>query len=201
MSQARHLGDDEVDRPPVAVRDRSRLLLEINAAMIAHADLPELFRAVSACLRREVTHDFASMCLYDPEKNELRMHELDFPTNPGLLSIAEAIPLDGTVNGLVFRTRKAVLRNRLDLAEFPSEATKQILAQGLKSCCLVPLASHGRTLGTLAVASRRESAFSNEDADILAQIGSQVALAVESALSFEEVRAAQEQLKTSRDRS
>src|SRR5687768_9856239 len=195
MSQSRHLGDDEVDRPPVAVRDRSRLLLEINAAMIAHADLPELLRAVSACLRREITHDFAAVCLYEQQKDQLRMHALDFPSNPELLTIAEITPLDGTVNGLAFRTRQTVLRNRLDFAEFPSNATKQILAQGLKSCCLVPLASHGRTLGTLAVASRQAAAFTNEDAEILAQIASQVALAVESALSFEEVRVAQERLK------
>ena len=200
MSQARHLGDDEVDRPPVAVRDRSRLLLEINAAMISHADLPELLRAVSACLRREITHDFAAMCLYDNENNVLRMHALDFPANPDLVRTSEAVPLDGTVSGLTFRTRQTVLRDHLDFAEFPSEATKQILEQGLKSCCLVPLASHGRTLGTLAVASRQEAAFTNEDAEILAQIASQVALAVESALSFEEVRVAQERLKKNRDR-
>jgi formate hydrogenlyase transcriptional activator len=201
MGQTRHSQDTAIEGTNVTGRDRSRLLLEINAAMISHAELPELLRAVSACLRREVTHDFASMCLYDQESNVLRMHALDFPADPDLLQIAAPIPLDGTVNGLTFRTRKMVLRNRLDFAEFPSEATKQILDRGLKSCCLVPLASHGRTLGTLAVASTRESAFTIEDAEILGQIASQVALAVESALSFEEVRLAQERLKRSRDRS
>ena len=200
MSQARHNENADVESPSVRVRDRSRLLLEINAAMISHAELPELLRAVSACLRREITHDFAAMCLYDGVNNVLRMHALDFPGHLNQVRISEPIALDGTVNGLTFRTRQTVLRNHLDLAEFPSETTSQILEQGLKSCCLVPLASHGRTLGTLAVASRQESAFTNEDAEILAQIASQVALAVESAVSFEEVRVAQERLKKNRDR-
>jgi formate hydrogenlyase transcriptional activator len=201
MSQTRQFSDAEDREAPVAVpRDRSRLLLEINAAMISHADLPELLRAVSACLRREITHDFAALCLYDQENNVLRMHALAFPANPDLVRTAEPVPLDGTINGLAFRTRTTVLRASLDLAEFPSEATKQVLAQGVKSCCLVPLASHGRTLGTLAVASRQESAFTNDDAEILGQIASQVALAVESALSFQEVRIAQERLKKNRDR-
>jgi formate hydrogenlyase transcriptional activator len=129
------------------------------------------------------------------------MHALDFANDPDLVKTAAPVPLDGTANGLAFRTRKIVLRDHLDFAEFPSEATKQILAQGLKSCCLVPLASHGRTLGTLAVASTHEAAFTEEDAEILSQIASQVALAVESALSFDQVRLAQQRLKKSRDRS
>jgi formate hydrogenlyase transcriptional activator len=190
-----------MSQPAVSTRDRSRLLLEINAAMISHADLPELLRAISACLRRELTHDFAALCLYDAEKNSLRMHALEFASNPELIKVAAPIPLDGTANGLTFRTRRTVLRNRLEYDEFPSEATRQVLAQGVKSCCLVPLTSHGRTLGTLAVASMREAAFTEDDAEILVQIGNQVALAVESALSFEEVRIAQERLKKSRDRS
>src|SRR4030095_15409312 len=176
-------------------------LSEINAAIISHADIPELLGAVSACLRREIRHDFASVCLYDPAANQLKMHALDFASNPDFIKQAAPIPMDGTINGLVFRTRKVVLRHRLDLAEFPSDATRQVIALGLKSACLAPLASHGRTLGTLAVASQTESAFTNEDAETLTQIANQVALAVESALSYAEVRAAQEALRKSRDRS
>jgi len=44
MSHVRHSQD--VPREGIAVggRDRSRLLLEINAAMISHAELPELLK-------------------------------------------------------------------------------------------------------------------------------------------------------------
>ena len=54
----------------------------------------------------------------------MRMHALDLPRNPELINVAAPIPLDGTVNGLTFRTRKTVLRDRLEFAEFPSEATQ-----------------------------------------------------------------------------
>jgi formate hydrogenlyase transcriptional activator len=183
-------------------RDTSRLLLEINAAIISHADLPELLTAVSACLRREIRHDFAAVCLYDAPSNQLRMHALDFPGHESLMDGAAAtIPLDGTASGLAFRTRRIVLRDRLDPVEFPSESTKQVMSRGLVSCCLVPLNSHGRTLGILAVASTREAAFTSRDAETLTQIANQVAIAVESALSLKEVHVAQEQLRRSRDRS
>src|SRR5262245_41505521 len=46
MSKTRH-SHDGVEDEAVTGRDRSRLLLEINAAMISHAELPELLRAVS----------------------------------------------------------------------------------------------------------------------------------------------------------
>lgn len=181
-------------------RDRSRLLLEINAAIIAHADLPELLRAISACLHREITHDFASLCLFDPTINQLRMHALGLSSSPGFIKVLTPVPLDQSVNGLAFRTRRTVNRNRLDYDEFPSAPTKQALDQGVRSCCIVPLLSHGRTLGTLGVGSLCESAFTEDDAEVLSTIGSQVALAVESILTFEEVRVAQDQLKRSRDR-
>jgi len=201
MDQASHSQGTQSVRQPAASPDRSRLLLEINAAIIAHASLNELLGAVSACLRREIKHDFASVCLYDPDLNELRMHALDFAANPDLIKSARPIPMDGTINGLVFRTRSVVRRDRIDPDEFPADSTKQVLALGLRSCCLVPLSSHGRTLGTLSVASTREAAFTSQDAETLTQIGNQVALAVETAVSYEKVRVVQEALRRSRDRS
>jgi formate hydrogenlyase transcriptional activator len=192
--------DEKAGTAPATTRDRSNLLLEINAAIISHAELPELLRAVSACLRREITHDFAAMCLYDPRANILRMHAMDFAAGNDFVIAGEPVPLDGTANGLVFRTRRPILRDRVDTGEFPSEITKQILTHGLKACCLVPMASHGRTLGTLSVGSKREGAFTERDLETLIQIAGQVAIAVESALSYQEVRIAQEQLKKSRDK-
>src|SRR5688572_28347433 len=67
MDQASQSQETQSARPPAAAPDRSRLLLEINAAIIAHASLNELLGAVSACLRREIKHDFASVCLFDPD--------------------------------------------------------------------------------------------------------------------------------------
>jgi formate hydrogenlyase transcriptional activator len=46
-------------------RDRMRLLLEVNNAVVSHLDLDELFTAVSACLRRVIQHDGSSLLLCD----------------------------------------------------------------------------------------------------------------------------------------
>jgi len=53
--------------------------------------------------------------------------------------------------------------------------------------CAVPLISHGKVLGTLSVVSMQENAFSQDDAELLTQIGAQVAIAVENALAFKQI--------------
>ena len=46
-------------------RDRLRLLLDVNNAVISHLDLRDLLRAVSACLGQLVPHEMSSLALYD----------------------------------------------------------------------------------------------------------------------------------------
>jgi formate hydrogenlyase transcriptional activator len=64
----------------------------------------------------------------------------------------------------------------------------------------VPLISHDRALGTLDVLSFREDAFSEEDAELLGQIGQQIAIAVENALNFERARVAEQQANRQSER-
>jgi formate hydrogenlyase transcriptional activator len=183
-----------------AKRDRSQLLLEINAAIVSHASLTDLLRAVSACLKREVTHDFAALVLYHEETYELRAHALEFSGCE--VPNVEGVPvsMEGSVAGLAFTSRKPVLRHRLDPEEFHAEVQNQIIACGITSACAVPLIFHGRILGSLSVASFREGAFTEEDAEMLLQIGSQFALAVENSRNFDMLRSARSQVVKSRDR-
>ena len=47
-------------------RDRLRLLLEVNNAVVSHLDLDDVFNAVSGCLRRVIPHDGSSLLLTTP---------------------------------------------------------------------------------------------------------------------------------------
>jgi formate hydrogenlyase transcriptional activator len=66
-------------------RDRLRLLLEVNNAVVATLNLRQLLNNVSASLRRLVKHEYASLSLYDPETQRLQIHALDFPVSKGLI--------------------------------------------------------------------------------------------------------------------
>ncbi len=58
---------------------------------------------------------------------------------------------------------------------------------GMQSGVWVPLVHRERTLGTLAVASRLENAFSQHDAEMLGQVAGQVAMAVNNAMAFKQI--------------
>jgi formate hydrogenlyase transcriptional activator len=185
-------------RPPT---DRARVLLEINNAVVSQLDLAQVLKAVSICLKREIKHDFAALALYNPEGHELRLHTLDFPEDPTFLRQGQLIPLVGTPASLAFSSRKTVLRHRPDLNEFSADIMKQAYARGIRSGCAVPLICRDKIVGSMALASLRESAFSEDDAELLTQIGAQVAIAVDNAQNFEKTRLAQSQAARERDRS
>lgn len=182
-------------------RDRLCLLLEVNNAVVSHLDLRDLLRAISAFLRQLVPHEMSSVALYDPEINQFRVGALDFPEHQDFIPESELVPIEGTPAGLAFTTRRPVIRNRLDLEEFPTEVMRRVAAQGVRSGCSVPLISHDRVLGVLSLGSIRESAFDEDDVELLGQIGKQIAIAVENALNFGNAFDAQEQLRAWLSRS
>src|SRR5262245_9398530 len=182
-------------------RDHSQLLLEINNAVASRRDLRELLRAISPCLRKVIYHDFAGLVLYDAESQQLRAHALDFPKDKDILEEGVVFPLEGTPSGLAFTSRQTVIVRNLDLERFASTPLVKILrAEGVKSGCSVPLIAHGEAVGVLSVMSVREEAFSESDAELLTQIGGQIALAVENALSFDRARQAERRAARERDR-
>ena len=66
-------------------RDRVRLLLEVNNAVVSHLSLDDLFAAVSACLRRVIQHDDSGLILYDEVTRRYRVHLLHFAKNESLI--------------------------------------------------------------------------------------------------------------------
>ena len=175
-------------------RDRLRLVLEINNAVVSHLELPKLLKAISGYLGRVIPHDLAWFCLYDPATHQLQTHALDFPNHQDFAEAGDPIPLEGTPEGLAFTTQQPVLIRNLNLTEFPAEIIKRGAAAGLKSGCAVPLISHGRALGTLSVVSTRAEAFSEDDAKLLSWIGAQVALAAANSMAYQEISSLRDKL-------
>jgi formate hydrogenlyase transcriptional activator len=171
------------------------MLLEVNNAVVAHLDLGNLLRAVSALLGKLVPHDLSNIALHDPQGNGFRVMALDFPEHQDFVQESELIPIEDNPVGLSFTTRQPVLHRRIDLEKFPGEIMRRIVASGIKSGCSVPLISHQKTLGVLSLGSLRESAFDEDDVELLGHIGKQVAIAVENALAYREISALKARLQ------
>ena len=165
--------------------ERTRLQIEVSNAVVSKLSLKDLLIAVSDLLKRFINHDFASVVLYNEERQELRVHALDKAPPAGLLGEGTILPMEGTPPGLAIKTRKSVRRDHIDLKEFHSPMMQQGYAAGLRCGCSVPLISHGRILGTINVGCMREAAVSEQDQELLEEISNQVAIAVENALNFE----------------
>src|SRR5262249_9515402 len=155
-------------------RERSALLLELNNTLVSNLNLRELLSAISACLGRVMPHDAAGLALHDPLINKLRVTALEFPTDEEVFVEGEIIELEGTPAGRAFTTRQPVMSG---LEHSADPVGKRV---GLKSGVTVPLISHDRALGILGVASLHENAFTDDDIELLSQVGKQVAIAVEN---------------------
>ncbi len=174
-------------------RDRTLLLLDVTNTLVRNLELNELFKAISASLRRIMRHDYAALTLPDGA-DTLRLYAVDFPEGSGLVHPDLPFPRNGSLAGRAFSTGKPLLVSRHEVTEYPAEVAKMLFAEGLKSICCLPLLNRERTVGVLTVASRREGAFSIDDMDLLRQVANQVAIAVDNALAFREIAELKEKL-------
>jgi formate hydrogenlyase transcriptional activator len=175
-------------------RDRLRLLLEVNNAVVSRLDLRDVFAATTASLRRVIPHALASLYLYDSDNEVVSRHALESPSGKGLLQEGFVGPIDSTPAGPAIRTGKPALFDEDDLKRLNSEVGQLLLAEGVKSGCCVPLKSHNRLLGTLNIASLHSGAFSQDDVDLLSQVANQIAIAVENALAYRQIEELKDKL-------
>jgi formate hydrogenlyase transcriptional activator len=168
-------------------RDRLRVMLEVNNAVVSKLDLDELLTAISASLRRVIHHEYTSLALFEPETNNMRMLTLDFPQGKGLIREEMRVSLEGSITGKAFRSRQPIVVDRAAMEEFDSATSRLLRDEGVRSVVCTPLLTHDRVLGTLSLASLRDGAFQQADVDLLVQVAGQVAIAAENALAFEEI--------------
>src|ERR1044071_832844 len=175
-------------------RDRLRLLLDVNNAVVSNLSLKDLLYTVSGWLRKLIAYDLASMVIKDEATGLLKVHALDAPAPGGVLAEGAMLPLEGTPPGIAIATRQTVLRDRINFEEFYSPIIREAYNAGLRCGVSVPLICHDQVLGTINVGSMREAAFTQKDADLLEQIAGQVAIAVQNAINFERAERALREL-------
>lgn len=111
-------------------KNRFRMLLDVSDALSAVLELKDVLTITSSILRRNISHKYAGIGLYDPELNRFRILALDDP-NKTFQEEGQFFPAEDTPDELAIKTRKPVLRQRLDLAEFPSPFVKLAYEAGL----------------------------------------------------------------------
>jgi formate hydrogenlyase transcriptional activator len=179
---------------PLQDREQLQLLLEVNNALVPELELHSLLHAISTAIGRVVRHDYSSLCLYDEVRDEFRMHALVLPGGKGLLHEQLVFRPEGSPAGEAFTTRKPLVVDNLDQKQFPNNVTGWLLAEGIKSACWVPLLRGERCIGVLCVGDRRSATLERKNVALLFTVATQVAIAVENALAFQQISKLKDQL-------
>jgi len=169
-----------------AERDRFKLLLDVNNALVSRLDAHELWSSLLETVRRHLHHDYASVVVFDRASGTLQLEAATYYDARGILEpqtpMVEPSPVARALDARAPHIFTGDELDRLDLQGMPT-----LRSTGLQSACCIPLVTRGRTVGVLNVASRQDGAFSQADIDLLGDIAGQIAIAVENVLAFREI--------------
>ena len=171
--------------------ERVGLLLELTNHVVSNLEFRDLLRAVVASTRRVMGCDGVGIALPDTDNTHLRIYALDFAFSDESVQEESLVPIDEDVSGAVFRTGKLWCGSVQEARRLGMKDTAQA---EVGTVCILPLVSRGRVLGTFGVVKYQDNAFTGDDIEFLSQIGNQVAIAVENAFAFGEIRELRDQL-------
>ena len=151
-----------------------------------------------ASARRIMRSDSAVVALPDADAGHLRAYALDIQDGGDLLQEGELIDAQGTIAAQVFRTGKPWVGRIEDVLESGLEVNPKWLELGFKVGCVLPLASRHRILGTLGLRRRDDTMYTDDEVNFLIQVANQIAVAVENALAYGEIRSLKDKLAEER---
>ena len=177
--------------------ERLQMLLDVTTIVASNWNPQQAFPRISARIRRVLRHEYAGFELHDPNTGLLVRQMEDFPLSKGLLSSQHISPLDSP-GGRALQNRGPLIFSKDEMQGFGAEITKNLLAEGLKSLCCVPLFRPNRVLGVLVLGSTRADAFQPEDLTLLSQVAAQFAIALENHGAAAEIEVLKQRLDEER---
>src|ERR1700719_3370434 len=171
--------------------ERLKMLLELTNHVVSNLELRDLLRAAAASTRRVMGCDGVGITLPDSDHTRLRIYALDFPLKDESINEESLVPVDDDVAAVVFRTGKLWCGSVQQARRLGMKDSGQ---PEVGTVCVLPLVSRGRVLGIFGVLKYQDNAFTGGDIEFLSQIGNQVAIAVENALAFGQIRELKDQL-------
>jgi formate hydrogenlyase transcriptional activator len=178
-------------------RDRLCLLLEINNHIISKLEVDELFRAVACSMRKHLGSDATTFWLINKQSGCLERKYLDFPDGKGFLEKVEVV-MPGNLESEWWRMRAPQFYSPQDMPQLAPAIRDAVKAESLVSRASVPLVGANGPLGLLNISSRKADEFGEGDRDLLSQIGNQISLALDNALTYGSMRASRDRLEDQR---
>src|SRR4029079_12193782 len=173
-------------------RQQWQTLLDVTAAVVTKRDLADLRAAIAPNVRRLVPHDHTNLYLID-EHARLQSFVLD-PTAPAWpASLSSTIHLDA-------EPFKSWLSRTTDVDVGHADPTgwealhAHVTGSGVKRICNAPLVAPHRVVGVLSLGRLNATPFTPDELALVTQVATQIAIALENAMAFDQIAALKEQL-------
>src|SRR5580765_2368991 len=192
FDNALHFDASQASQQQLAKKnERLGLLLELTNHVVSNLEFRGLLRAVVASTRRVMGCDGVGITLPDTDNTHLRIYAMDFPFSDESVQEESLISMDEDISGAVFRTGKPWCGS---VQEARQQGMKDTARAEAGTVSILPLVSRGRVLGIFGVVKYQDAAFTSDDIEFLTQIANQVAIAVENASAFGEIRKLKDKL-------
>ena len=135
--------------------------------------------------------------MIDKQSNHLECVILDFPSGKGSMT---AIPKSGLSDTDHEKLRAHVpeLLSVEEIERLSPGIVERLKAESITSMAIAPMVTAGGPLGVMTLGSRQPDTFGQEDLDLLSQISTQIALAVDNAIAYGRVTEARDRLEEER---
>jgi PAS domain S-box-containing protein len=198
---------DDLKRAEAELRRLNRALHALSAtdqAMVRAQNESELLQETCRILVEEGGYRMAWVGLAEPDAAKRVRPVAHAGFDEGYLAAVEITWADDDrghgPTGTAIRTGKFVVCQNIledpNLGPWREEAKRK----GYTSSCALPLRVGGKSIGALTVYSRFQKAFDSAEADLLAQLGAEVAFGIESLRARDERHQAMEALQRSESR-
>jgi formate hydrogenlyase transcriptional activator len=170
-------------------RRRLQALVDVNRELVSSLEMQHLLPLISECVTRVVPHDFAGVTLYEDDNRGMRAFVLSPADKRPVMEMGRSVTIDQTLSAQAFLEQRPQLLTRNDLSALTAPIATRMLDAGIQTVLCMPMVTSKGAVGTLNVGSKRDRAFSPQDAELLNQIAAQLAIALENARAYREIQA------------
>jgi len=189
---------DEGLHSPQGMPERYRALLEISELTGVHLQFEDFFRDLCRSLSRIIPFKSIGISIYDTENQTSRVF-LRGVANPEAFPVGQVFPINGSTASEILSTKQPLYVPDIEKENRFPVIREILLSRGIRSYCVLPLATARRILGGLHFASTTPGAYSAEDIEFMLMAARQAAVHLENILSHESRTASQRELASERD--
>ena len=169
----------------------------ISQALPQYPRLPQLLEYISSEIKELLGTQGANVMLLDENEKEfyvLSMAHDDPTTRERVKKIR--FQVDELLSGQVVKTGKPIIMTYLPDDPKLHQNRNAIIGDKVNKAMVVPLHTNTRIIGVISVDNKKEGVFDQTDLETLSTIAATVALSIENARVSEELKKANEELKS-----